>query len=92
MSKSVFVTKFSWANLAVNFSSVSLLNSGVLNYLSWIWSVIFFSVSLLFVLWSAFMTKLLTSDISFSTAINPVVVGKSLILGILLSITVNLPL
>ena len=33
-SKSVFVTKFTWDNLAVKFSAVSLLNSGVVIYLS----------------------------------------------------------
>ena len=72
-SKSVFVTKFACANLAAKFSAVSLLNSGVVIYLSWIWSVILFSI---------FLTKLLTLGISFSTAVRATVVAKLLILGI----------
>ena len=47
---SLLVAKFACANLAVKFSAVSWLNSGVAIYLSWLWSVIFFSVSLIFVL------------------------------------------
>ena len=34
LSKSVFLTKFAYANLAAKFSAVSLLNSGVVMYLS----------------------------------------------------------
>ena len=34
ISKSVFVTKSAYANLALKFSVVSLLNSGVATYLS----------------------------------------------------------
>ena len=34
LSKSVFVTKFACANLAAKFSAVSLLNYGVVIYLS----------------------------------------------------------
>ena len=49
-SKSVFVIRFACANLAAKFSADNLLNSGLVIYLSWQWSVIFFSVSLIFVL------------------------------------------
>ena len=35
LSKSAFVTKFARANLAAKFFAVSLLNSGVVKYLSW---------------------------------------------------------
>ena len=34
ISKSVFITKFACANLALKFSVASLLNSGVVTYLS----------------------------------------------------------
>ena len=41
-SKSVFVIKFACTNLAAKFSAVSLLNSGVVIYLSWLSSLSFF--------------------------------------------------
>ena len=41
---SVFVTKFTCTNLADKFSAASLLNYGVVIYLSWLWSVILFTV------------------------------------------------
>ena len=43
----------------------------------------FFSVSLIFVLYSVFLTKLLTLGILFSAAVRAVVVAKLVILGIL---------
>ena len=43
----------------------------------------FFSVSLIFVLYSVFLTKLLTLGNLFSTAVRAVVVAKLVILGIL---------
>ena len=49
-SKPVFITKLAFANLAAKFSAVSLLNSGVVIYLSRPWLVILFSISLIFVL------------------------------------------
>ena len=58
-SKSVFFTKpeisflfakFAWANLSVKCFAVNLLNSGVVIYLPWSLPVIFFLVSLIFVL------------------------------------------
>ena len=45
--KSVFVTKFSCASLAAKPLAVKLLNSVVLIYLSWLWLVTFFLVSLI---------------------------------------------
>ena len=63
--KSVFVTKFGCANLALKTSVAEVLNSGVVIYLSWLRSVSFFSSSLSFVSWFAFLTKLLTSAILF---------------------------
>ena len=82
LSKSDFVTKFACGNLDAKFSTVTLLNSGVVMYLSWLWSVIFFLISLIFVLWSVFLTKLLTLWFLFSTALRAVVVTKLVILGI----------
>ena len=84
-SKSVFVIKFAYANLAAKFSAANLLNSGVVIYLSCLWAVSFFSSSLIFVSYSVFLTKLLAIGISFSTADNAEVVTKPPILGILFS-------
>ena len=42
----------------------------------------FFSVSLIFVLWSVFLTKLVISGILFSTAVRAAVTAKLVILGI----------
>ena len=77
--------KFACTNLAEKFSDVTLLNSWVVIYLSWSWSVvILFSISLIFVSESAFLTKLLILAILFSTAVRAVVaVTKLIILGIL---------
>ena len=49
-------------------------------------------MSPIFALESVFLTKLLTSGILFSTAVNVELVAKSVILGILLSISVTLAL
>ena len=49
-SKSVFVIKFACANLALKTLGAKLLNSGVVIYLSWLWSVGFFSILVMFVL------------------------------------------
>ena len=92
VSKSIFVTKFTFANLAAKSSAINLLNSGLVIYLSWLWSVSFFSVLLTFVVESVFFTKLLILRISFSTAVNAAFVAKPLILGILTSISVILAL
>ena len=51
-------------------------------YLSWLWSVIFFSTLLTFVSQSVFLTRLLTLGILFSTAVNAEVGVKPLILRI----------
>ena len=64
------LAKFACANLAAKFSPLKLLNSWVVIYLSWLWSVSFF-------------TKLLTLGILFSTAARAVVVAKLVISGIL---------
>ena len=47
---SVLVVKFACAYLAAKLSSVNLLNSYVVIYLTWSWSSIFFSTSAVFVL------------------------------------------
>ena len=51
----------------------------------------FFSIWLIFVSWF-FLTKLPTSGIFFSTAVNAEIVAKPLITGILLSVSVILAL
>ena len=48
VSKSVFVIKFACANFALKTSAAELLSSGVVIYLSWLWSVSFFSNSVIF--------------------------------------------
>ena len=48
-SKSVFVIKFACANLALKTSAAKLLNSGVVIYLSWLWSISFFWISVIFI-------------------------------------------
>ena len=52
---SLLLAKFAHFNLKSKTSIVNLLNSGVVTYLSWLWSVIFFSVSLVFVFYSVFL-------------------------------------
>ena len=91
LSKSVFAIKFACANLAAKISAVNLLNSGVVIYLSWLWSMTFFPISLIFTK-SIFLTKLLRSGILFSTAVNAEIVTRPLILGVLLSISLILAL
>ena len=86
--KSVFVIKFACFNLAGTSSAVSLLNSGVVIYLSWLWSLISFSMLLNFGLQAVFLTRLLTSGILFWTAVNPVFVAKPLKYRILPSVSV----
>ena len=49
-SKSVFVTKFAWANLALKTFAANLLNSGGSIYLSWLWLLSLFSISVTLVL------------------------------------------
>ena len=49
-TKSLLLAKFTCFNIAAKFSAVNLLNSGVAIYSSWLWSVIFFSMSLIVVL------------------------------------------
>ena len=46
-SKSVFVIQFASANLALETSAAKVLNSGVVIYLSWLWSVSLLSSSLI---------------------------------------------
>ena len=52
----------------------------------------FFSISDIFVLESVFVTKLLTFDILFPTAVNAELVANPVILGIIFSISVILEL
>ena len=75
------LAKFARFNLAVRFLGVNLLNSGAVIYL-WLWSVIFFSISLIFVLEPVFLNKLLTLGILFSAPLRAVLVAKLVILGI----------
>ena len=44
LSKSVFVTKFACTNLTLKTSAAKVINSGVVIYLSWLWSVSLFSI------------------------------------------------
>ena len=82
------LAKFACANLASKLCAVNLLNSclviELLLWLLWSLSAGFFSILLIFVLYSDFSTKLLTLGISFSTAVRAVAVTKLVILGILL--------
>ena len=82
LSKSVFFTKFSCTSLALTASVADLLNSVVVIYLSWLWSVSFFSLSVIFVSQPVFLTKLLVSGALFSTVLNAEVVARPVILGI----------
>ena len=84
-SKSVFAIKFACANLALKASAAKVLNSGVVIHLSWLWSVSFFSSSLIFVLQSVLLTKLLTLGILFLTAVNADFVAKLVRSGVLFS-------
>ena len=63
LSKSVFVTQLAYFNLAVKFSAINLLNSGVVIYLSWSGNL--FSDSPIFVLRTVVATKLLVFGILF---------------------------
>ena len=92
VSKSVFAIRFTCTDLAAKISAVNVLNYGVVIYLSWLWSVRIFSILLIFVSWFDFLTKLLTPSVLFSTVVNPEVVAKPLMLGILLSISLVLTL
>ena len=75
------LAKFACLSRAVKFFDVNLLNSGVVIYLSWLWSVFFFSNSLICVI-IRFLTKLLTLGILFSTAVRALIVARLVILGI----------
>ena len=50
LATSLLLAKFACFDLAAIFSNVNLLNAGVVIYLSWLWSVIFFLISWIFVL------------------------------------------
>ena len=73
--------KFACANLAG--SAVNLLNSGVVIYLSLSCSVFFFFFSLVFMLLSVFLSKLITLGFLFSAVLRAIVAAKLEILGIL---------
>ena len=79
-SKSVIVIKLACANPTLKTSAAKVSNPGVVIYLSWLWSVSLFSISVTFELQSVFLTKLLTLGILFSTAVNAVFVAKLLTL------------
>ena len=59
-------------------------------YLSWLWLVSLFSISVTLVLWSVFLTRLLTSGILFSTVDNAVFIAKLVTSGMLPSNSVIL--
>ena len=82
-SKSVFVIELACTILALKTSVANLLNSEISIYLSWLWLLSLFSISVIFVLQSVFSTKSLTLGILFSTAVNAVFVAKLLTSGIL---------
>ena len=71
--------------LALKTSTANLLNSELPIYLSWLWLLSLFSISVTLVLWSVFLTKLLMLGILFSTVVNAVFVAKLLMSGILFS-------
>ena len=50
--------------------------------LLWSWSAIFFSISLIFVLYSVFLTRLITFGILFSTVVRAAVAPRLVILAI----------
>ena len=73
---SLLLAIFTFANIPEKNSNANLLNSWVIIYLSWSWTVvILFSTALIFVLWSDFLTELLTSSILFPTALQAAVVA-----------------
>ena len=69
-----------WAILALKTLVANLLNSEVSIYLSWLWLLSLYSISVTLVLESVFLTKLITLGILFN---NAVFVAKLLISGIL---------
>ena len=77
----LLLSKFACTNFAIKCSDVNLLNSWLVIYLSWS-VVILFSISLMFVLYSDLLTKLLTLGILLSTAVRAAVSAKLVILGI----------
>ena len=84
LSKIVFVTKFTCANLALKTSTAKALNCGVVTYLSWLWLLSLFSFS------ETLVPYLLTLGILFSTVVDTVFVTKLLTSGILPSISLIL--
>ena len=84
--------KFACAILVLKTLVAKVLNFEVSIYLSWLWSVSLFSISVIFVSKSVFLTKLLILGILFSTVFNAAFVAKLLILGILYSNSVILVL
>ena len=76
-------------NLALKTSAVKVLNSAVVIYLSWLWLLSLFSISVTLLL-QFFLTRLLTSGILFSTVVNVVFVTNLLTSEILSSISVIL--
>ena len=88
-SKSVLLIKFASAILVLKTSAANFLNSEVSVYLSWLWLVSSFSISVTLASQSVFLTKLLTLVILFSTVVNALFVAKWLVSGILLSNSVS---
>ena len=63
-------------------SAAKVLNSGIVIYLSWLWLLSLFSISVILVL-SVFLTRLVTLGILFSTVFNAVFVPKLVTSGVL---------
>ena len=80
------------ANLALKTLAAKVLNSGVLICLSLLWLLSLFSISIILVLQSVFLARLLTSGILCSIVVNTVFVAKLLASGILSSISFILAL
>ena len=85
----ILLGKFVCANLTAEFSVFNLLNSSLVIYLPvWSWSVSFFSILLIFILQSDFLTKLLVSVVWIALAFST----HSLYIVSLLTLFSNTPL
>ena len=96
LAKSLSLAKFACFNLKPKNYFVNVLTSGVVIYLSWLWSVIFFSISLIFIVILVILVKV--SNIRYFTinlfilVLRVVLVAKLVMSGILSSIFLILAL
>ena len=91
LDTSLFLAKLAFFSIEVIFCDIKLLNSAVVIYLSWLWSVILWSHFMIYDLINfcvivSFLTKLLTLGILFLTALRAVLVAELAISGISFSI------